>query len=145
MVLAMAGLRRLGRADEAGVPLAADRFVPAAGQGLLALETRIDDTAAEKVQPLEDPAARLRLEVERAVVAALDASCNTPVGVHARVGDGKLTLHAFVGLPDGSEWITDRVESESADSHVAGTELARRMLAAGAGELLRRAESTLGP
>jgi len=145
IVLALAGLKRLGRGDEAGVALDVDRFVPAAGQGLLAVETRVDDPAATAVRPLEDAGARRRLEAERAVVAELDASCHTPVGAHARVDGERLALHAYVGLPDGSEWITDRVEASAAEPGAAGGELARRMLAAGAGELLRRAESTLGP
>ena len=56
----------------------------------------------------------------------------------------RIALHAFVGLPDGSEWITDRLDAPVHDPRAAGRELARRLLTAGAGELLRRAESTLG-
>jgi hydroxymethylbilane synthase len=141
VVLALAGLRRLGRGDEAGAALNPNRFVPAPGQGLLALETRIDDPAAETVVPLEDADARRRLEAERAVVERLDTSCHTPVGAHARLDGERIALHAFVGLPDGTEWITDRLDASAADPRAAGEELARRMLAAGAGELLRRAES----
>ena len=85
--------------------------MPAPGQGLLALETRAEDEAAAAVSALEDPAARRRLEAERAVVEELDASCHTPVGAHARVDAERIALHAFVGLPDGSEWITDRLEA----------------------------------
>jgi hydroxymethylbilane synthase len=141
VVLALAGLRRLGRGDEAGAALNPNRFVPAPGQGLLALETRIDDPAAETVVPLEDAGARRRLEAERAVVERLDTSCHTPVGAHARLDGERIALHAFVGLPDGTEWITDRLDASAADPRAAGEELARRMLAAGAGELLRRAQS----
>jgi hydroxymethylbilane synthase len=143
VVLALAGLRRLGREDGA-MPLPRDRFVPAPGQGLLVLETRIEDEAQKTVAGLDDPAARCRLEAERAVVERLDASCHTPVGAHARVDADKIALHAFVGLPDGSEWITDRLDAPAHDPRAGGRELARRLLAAGAGELLRRAESTLG-
>jgi len=144
MVLALAGLRRLGREDGAH-PLSWDRFVPAPGQGLLALETRAEDGAATTVSALDDPAARCRLEAERAVVEELDASCHTPVGAHARVDAERIALHAFVGLPDGTEWITDRLDASVHDPRTAGRELARRLLTAGAGELLRQAESTLGP
>ncbi len=84
VVLALAGLRRLGREDGAH-PLSWDQFVPAPGQGLLALETRIEDEDGATVRALDDPAARCRLEAERAVVEELDASCHTPVGAHARV------------------------------------------------------------
>jgi hydroxymethylbilane synthase len=144
IVLAMAGLLRLGREGEAGTLLEVDRFVPAPGQGLLALETRQDDPAAGAVSALEDAGARHRLEAERAVVEELNASCHTPVGAHARVESDRITLNAYVGLPDGSEWITDTLEGATGDSRDAGSELARRLLAAGAGDLLRRAESTLG-
>ena len=145
IVLAAAGLRRLGRTGEISAELDAAEFVPAAGQGLLALETRGDGAARAVVELLDDRTARTRLEAERALVEALDATCHTPVGAHARVEADTLVLHAFAGLPDGSEWITDRAVLPGADPVAAGEELARRMLAAGAGELLRRAGSTLAP
>jgi hydroxymethylbilane synthase len=137
IVLACAGLRRLGRADEIAAALDVERFVPAPGQGLLVLETRAEDR--ETVAALEDPEARRRLEAERALVTELDASCHTPVGAHARIEGDRLHLHAFVGLPDGSEWITDRWTADAAEPRAAGRELAQRMLSAGAGELLRKA------
>jgi len=140
IVLALAGLRRLGRGGEAGAALAVDRFVPAPGQGLLLLEMRAGDDAPA-VTSLEEPDARCRLETERAVVEEMDASCHTPVGAHARVEGEAITVHGFVGLPDGSEWITDRLEAPAADPRGAGAELAHRLLAAGAGELLRRAQA----
>ena len=143
VVLALAGLRRLGREDGAH-PLPRGRFVPAPGQGLLALETRTEDRATTAVDALDDPPARSRLEAERALVEELDASCHTPVGAHARVDGERIALQAFVGLPDGTEWITDRLDASAHDPRAAGRELARRLLSAGAGELLRRAESTLG-
>jgi hydroxymethylbilane synthase len=141
VVLALAGLRRLGRGDEAGTALDVDRFVPAPGQGLLALETREGDPAATAVSALEDATARRRLEAERAVVEELDASCHTPVGTHATVAGEQISIQAFVGLPDGSEWITDRLAAHVGDPRAAGHELAGRLRAAGAGELLRRAEA----
>jgi hydroxymethylbilane synthase len=144
LVLALAGLRRLGRGDEAGTALDVDRFVPAPGQGLLALETRASDPATATSRALEDAAARRRLEAERAVVEELDASCHTPVGAHASVVGERISIQAFVGLPDGSEWITDRLDGHFEDPRGAGHELARRLRAAGAEELLRRAEGMAG-
>jgi hydroxymethylbilane synthase len=144
IVLALAGLRRLAREAEAGTALDADRFVPAPGQGLLVLETRADDAAAATVSPLEDEAARRRLEAERAVVEELGASCHTPVGAHARIAGGQIDLNVFIGMPDGSEWITDRLDAAADDPRRAGRELAQRLSKAGAEDLLRRAESTLG-
>ena len=75
---------------------------------------------------------------ERALVHALGASCNTPVGAHARpVGDGRVALMGWVGLPDGSAWLRDEVVGEPTD---VGDECARRMVSSGAAELLRQAE-----
>jgi hydroxymethylbilane synthase len=141
IVLALAGLRRLGRAAEAA-PLEPELVVPAAGQGALALETRAgDENAARALAPLDDPASHTRLDCERAIVAALDTSCHTPVGAHAVLVGDNLLVRAYVGLPDGTEWITDTIEGDRSDPRSVGARLAERMLAAGAGELLERAES----
>jgi hydroxymethylbilane synthase len=152
IVLAAAGLRRLGRSDEASFPIPAATMTPAAGQGALVLQAREDDAPAiEAAASIGDETALRELTAERAAVALLEATCATPIGVHARVGaavesggagdDGTLTIEAFVGLPDGSEWIRDRVEGEAADPAAAGALLAERLLSAGARELLDRAES----
>ena len=78
------------------------------------------------------------MTAERHLVHALGASCNTPVGAHARwVGDGRLRIDGWVGLPDGSAWLRDSV---SGDPVGIGLECAQRMLAAGAAELLAQAE-----
>jgi hydroxymethylbilane synthase len=136
IVLALAGLERLGRADEAGGMLA--ELVPAAGQGALAVEGRPGVFPADLLEAVSDPEATACVMAERELVAALDASCNTPVGAHARLlGDGGLELVAWVGLPDGSAWIRDRQTGEAGGL---GQAVAQRLLSAGAGELLRRAE-----
>jgi hydroxymethylbilane synthase len=142
VVLALAGLRRLGR-EEGAAPLEPDRFVPAAGQGALALETRTGDgRTAGALEALGDPDSRTRLECERALVAALDTSCHTPVGAHATLDGDRLRLHAYVGLPDGTEWIIDTLEGDRTDPRLVGGRLAERMISAGARELLERAESS---
>ena len=138
IVLAQAGLDRLGRGDE-GEPMEA--LVPAPGQGCLALEARADDVAAATVAAhLTDRAALTALTAERAVVTALDASCNTPIGVHARERDGVLRLSAFVGLPDGSHWIRDELDGDGAEPAALGRAVAERLEAAGARDLLQEAE-----
>jgi hydroxymethylbilane synthase len=136
IVLALAGLRRLGR--EQGEPLPVSEMTPAPGQGCLALEARRDDArASERAAALTDQDALVRLTAERAVVERLDATCHTPVGAYAELAaDGKLTLHAFAGLPDGSNWIRDVLEGSADDPAALGREVGDRMLAAGAGELL---------
>jgi hydroxymethylbilane synthase len=138
IVLALAGLQRLDRADAAGAVLDAGAFVPAAGQGVLALEARAgDDEARAAVAAITDETTMACLTAERALVRALDADCHTPVGAHAtREGDGRLTLRAFVGRADGSGWARDELSGADPDS--LGAEVAQRLLAAGAGELLGR-------
>ena len=135
LVLALAGLERLGREAEAGGVI--DEFVPAAGQGALALEARAGELDAAGLAGVSDPTAMRCVAAERALVHGLGASCHTPVGAHAQpVGDGYLRLVGWVGLPDGSAWLRDEVEG---DPEAVGDECARRMLSAGAGELLERA------
>jgi hydroxymethylbilane synthase len=138
IVLARAGLERLGRGGE-GVPL--PELVPAPGQGCLALEARSDDAeTAEAAAALTDRAALKELTAERAVVTALGATCNTPIGVRAgRAGD-VLRVTAFVGLPDGSHWIRDELDGDPGDPAALGHEIAARLDAAGAGDLLAEAE-----
>jgi hydroxymethylbilane synthase len=134
IVIAYAGLQRLGRADE-GVPL--DELVPAAGQGTLALEARDDDEPTRRrATKLTDGASNVAQQAERALVRALDADCHTPVGGHALPVGGGLRLRAFVGRPDGSAWLTD--ELEGPDPIRLGEDVAARLLSAGAAEVLGR-------
>ena len=171
IVLAAAGLRRLGRESEASFSIPAEAMTPAAGQGALILQARGDDAEAiETAGKIGDETALRELTAERAVVALLDATCATPIGVHARLspsstekagaggadtptieaaGGGDppageapaIAVEAFVGLPDGSEWIRDRVEGDAEEPAAAGALLAERLLAAGARDLLDRAEA----
>jgi hydroxymethylbilane synthase len=128
IVLAAAGLERLGLARDA-TPL---DFVPAPGQGTLAIEAREgDERVWSAVAELHHAPTFADLEAERAAVRVLAATCHTPVGIHAKDG----TIRGFVGLPDGSAWVADELRGTD------GEELARRMLSAGAGELLAQAEA----
>jgi hydroxymethylbilane synthase len=141
IVLAAAGLRRLGRAGEIGFAIPAEQMVPAPGQGCLALQVRQGDSASTAAAgSVADLDAMRELTAERAAVAPLGASCATPVGVHARVEGERMAIAAFVGLPDGSEWLRDRVEGSAEDPTGLGFALAERLLLAGARELLARAE-----
>jgi hydroxymethylbilane synthase len=134
LVLAMAGLERLGRQDEAGGVLG--ELVPAAGQGALAVEGRAEANAGGMLDALRDADATAAVTAERELTRSLGASCDTPVGAHARVQNGRVELRAWVGMPDGSVWLEDQARGE-ADR--IGAQVAQRMLAAGAGELLREA------
>jgi hydroxymethylbilane synthase len=128
LVLARAGLERLGRLDEAGGVL--DELVPAAGQGALLVEGRTGFDA----DGLGDPAATVCVLAERELTRRLNASCNTPVGAYASVaGDNEIKLRGWVGLSDGSRWISDRLCGAPEGLGIA---VAERMLAVGARELL---------
>ena len=130
LVVALAGLTRLGRSEAADGVL--DELVPAAGQGALAIEARIGEI---DLPGLIDTDATACVTAERTLTRALDASCNTAVGAHATVtGDGLLELSGWVGRADGSAWLADRVIAPM--SEVGGL-VAQRMLAAGAEELLK--------
>jgi hydroxymethylbilane synthase len=138
IVLAAAGLRRLGRESAIGCLLT--ELVPAAGQGTLALEARAgDERAGAAARAITDAATWDALSAERALVARLDASCNTPLGAHATIDDDGIVLRSFVGLPDGTAWLRDTTPATSTPE-AAGELAAERLLAAGAGDLLRRAE-----
>jgi hydroxymethylbilane synthase len=142
IVLARAGLQRLGREDEIGAVLDPARFVPAPGQGVLALEGRAGDSLVEEaVRAITDADTFASLHAERAVARELGATCHTPLGAHAvPAGCGCLYLRAWVGLPDGSAWCSDELLGGFYDPDALGRRVAERMQTAGAEELLRRAE-----
>ena len=129
IVLALAGLRRLGLQDEAGCVL--DELVPAAGQGALALEARSEMASLDA---LNDARSAACVAAERELTRALGASCDSAVGGYARPVDGGVELTAWVGTVDGSRWISDRVEGEGGPQ--LGRAVAERLLAVGAAELL---------
>jgi hydroxymethylbilane synthase len=142
IVLAAAGLRRLGRENEAAFAIPPEEMTPAAGQGALALQANAgNEPAWHAAVRLGDDASMQALTAERTAVAMLEASCTSPIGIHATIEGNGVALDAFVGLPDGSEWIRDGVEAGSADPAEAGELLAERLLAAGARDILDRAET----
>jgi hydroxymethylbilane synthase len=151
LVLAAAGLARLGRDDVVAAPLLGDVFVPAPGQGCLLVQARAGDAAVEQAiaaaEDVADVASQLALETERDVASRLGASCHTAVGVHATLAYDGVVVRGFAGLPDGSEWLVDEVRDDESDVDLAalGAALAERMLAAGAADLLARAEAMSPP
>jgi len=141
IVLARAGLERLGRTEEIGQVLDPAGFVPAPGQGALALEGRADDEACRAaVASLTDEPTFACLLAERALARELGADCDTPLGAHALTdGEGALLLRGWVGLPDGSIYALDELAGGCEDPEALGRAVAARLLAAGAGELLEGA------
>jgi hydroxymethylbilane synthase len=140
IVLARAGLQRLGREQEASALLDPARFVPAPGQGALALEGRSEDGGARSAaERITDSAALTALRAERALARALGADCNTPLGAHARAIQDGLLLRGWVGLPDGSAWALDEQIGGHEAPEALGELVASRLRAVGADELLERA------
>ncbi|HVC06336.1 MAG TPA: hydroxymethylbilane synthase [Solirubrobacterales bacterium] len=143
IVLAAAGLGRLGRDSEAAFAIPPETMTPAAGQGALALQASPDNEEGWRAASrLGDDSSMRELLAERAAVAVLEATCATPIGVHAHLEGEAIYIQAFVGLPDGSEWIRDHLEGEASSPAEAGGLLAERLGAAGAREILARAEET---
>ena len=142
LVLAAAGLRRLGRAEQISFALELEELVPSPGQGTLAIEApHAKDRPVTAAESITDRGALGTLSAERALVAALDATCNTPLGAHATLErGGMMRLRAFCGLPDGSEWLRDELERDASEPEALGREMAERMKSAGASDILARAE-----
>jgi hydroxymethylbilane synthase len=142
IVLAQAGLDRLRLSAPVSAVLEMPSFVPAPGQGALALQGRAqDEDVAAAVSAITDAGAFACLLAERALAAGLDATCNTPLGANATTQpSGELLLRAWVGLPDGSAWLLDEGRGPLENPGELGGTLAARLLAAGAAELLSQAE-----
>jgi hydroxymethylbilane synthase len=138
IVLAAAGLQRLGRTEEIAFTFDPGELTPAPGQGALVIDARSGDPTAGEAARIGDRDATAELTAERAASAALGADCDTPVGVLARAEGLRLHLSGFAGLPDGSDWVRDSLEGDGTDPAALGRRLGERMLAAGAAEILER-------
>jgi len=135
ILLAMAGLIRLGRADEVTEVLDPRRFVPAPGQGAIALECREDDQAVrDAVAPLHHAATNRAVSAERALLAALGGGCNVPLGAHAFASGPALELVAFVAAQDGRVML--RAQRHGEDPAALGGAVADELLAQGARALI---------
>ena len=135
ILLAMAGLTRLSRAGEVTEALDPRRFVPAPGQGAIALECRHDDEAVRAaVAPLDHPATARAVGAERAFLEALGGGCNVPLGAHAFTSGDEIELVAFVASADGSTVL--RGEAHGVAPRAVGQALAATLLARGAAPLL---------
>lgn len=137
VILAVAGLQRLGLSDRISERLPLHRFLPSPGQGVLALETRSRDRAARRiVARVNDPVTLACVAAERAFAAALGATCDTPLGAIARPVGGTLELTGELLSPDGSRSVRGRRRGGAGAAHAIGRALARDLLADGARELL---------
>ena len=138
LVLASAGLRRLGLFDATATPLDPEEVLPAVGQGTLGVEARAGDTRTRNLaEVLTDAETRMASLAERAFLEAVGGSCTTPLGAYARRVAGGLRLDAFVATPDGARALRDSAVGEPDAPEALGRRLAERLLDAGAAEIIR--------
>lgn len=143
IVLAAAGLRRLGWEDRIGELLPVEIMCPAPGQGALAIETRDDDDASQAlICTLNHTESRIAVTAERALLAALGGSCQVPIGGFAQVEGPTIHLRAVVASPEGTRLV--RGELAGPDPMQVGEELGRRLLDQGAREILAEIYSSPG-
>lgn len=132
VVLAAAGLRRLGRLDEAAEIFPPQLMIPAPGQGALAIEARLDDPMLAQIAPvLDDPPSHLCARVERAFLARLGSGCTAPVGAYASLAGDTIKLQAFIASADGGSIQTASLEGPAEAAESLGVQLAETLLAAG--------------
>jgi hydroxymethylbilane synthase len=143
ILLAAAGLKRLGLADRITALLTTDVSLPAPGQGAIGIECREDrDDLLRLLAPLDHALTALAVRAERTVARALAGSCNVPLAAYAEVTGGTMRLRGFVGSPDGTRTARAMVEGPVDDAERHGIALAERLREVGAAEILAALESS---
>jgi len=137
LVLAAAGLQRLGMGDRIHQLVPAEISLHAVGQGALGIECRAGDTEIlEVLAALEDPVSRDRCLAERSLLRELEGGCQVPIGVNSAIADDRLTLVAMVASLDGTQMVRDTLGGAVAESEAIGRDLARKLREQGAQEIL---------
>jgi hydroxymethylbilane synthase len=145
LVMAQAGLNRLGVTPPHARPLSVEDFLPAVGQGILAVEVRqADREMLELLGRLDDTRTRMEAQAERSFLAVLGAGCHTPVAGHCRLQDGALRIDGLVASLDGATMLRAAASGPLGSAEALGRRLAEELLARGAGPLLRAAEEPHG-
>ena len=138
LVLAVAGVERLGLQSEVREIIAEELMLPAVGQGALGIECRADDEAMRNLlATLEDEETRLRVDAERSFLRTIQGGCQVPVGATTDIVEETLHLRAIVLSPDGKRWKEDSIAGAAAEADLLGRQLAEEMIADGAAELLK--------
>lgn len=137
IILAAAGLKRLGLESRITQLLEPANSIPAVGQGALGIEIRADrDDVRAWLAPLNDAGTAACVEAERAMSRALAGSCTVPLGAYAQIENGVLRVSGFVATPDGRELVRDTAEGAPADADIVGRTLAQKLVAQGADRIL---------
>lgn len=146
IILAAAGINRLSLLDAVKhiYPISLDEMIPSMGQGALGIEAVNDEEVLKIVARLEDEYSRIETTIERAFVDELEGGCQVPIGVNASVlEDGNVSVKAVLGLPDGTEMLSDSKIVSKKDYQAVGREMAGEFIAKGAKDLLARAEAMM--
>jgi hydroxymethylbilane synthase len=138
MVMAMAGLKRMGMERYVTQILPPGEFMPAVSQGALGLEARIDHAGINKIlQQVNHRPTWIEVTAERSFLRTLEGGCQVPAGCHTVLDNDRLTISGFISSTDGKEYLEDKVEGKSSDPADAGIRLARRLLDMGGAMILR--------
>jgi hydroxymethylbilane synthase len=144
-ILALAGLRRLGRDHLIRAPLDPPAWLPAAGQGALAVVTRDDGAARGLLAELDHAGTRTTTTAERVLLRTLEGGCQIPIGALATLGAHALTLHAFVAHPSGDASLDGSLSGPPGDPVGLGIALAGELAGRGAGAILERVRRDAAP
>jgi hydroxymethylbilane synthase len=138
IILACAGLKRLGFDNRIRTHLDPDFSLPAIGQGAVGIECRSDDDFInELIAPLNHPATRTRVLAERAMNYRLEGGCQVPIAGYAELDGDTLLIRGLVGRPDGTEMVRGEIAGRADEAEYLGTTLAEDLLARGAGDILK--------
>jgi hydroxymethylbilane synthase len=141
VVLAYAGLRRLGLGEHATYVFPPEEMLPAVAQGALALEARGDDAATlKRLSVLEDKASRIRIEAERGFLARIEGGCQVPIAGHATIEGDQVRIRALVASLDGTRVVRGERVGPHAQARALGVAVAEELLSRGADEILRETE-----
>jgi hydroxymethylbilane synthase len=137
IVVAFAGLNRLGLADKISFVLSPKEFIPAPAQGALAVQIRADDSElAELVAQIDDKISRTAAETERCVLEAVHGGCSIPLGVHAEIKEGVITIDAIICDLDGKKFVRRSATSPIDQAEISAKNLAQQLLEDGGNEIL---------
>jgi len=137
VILAAAGLIRLGMAERIAESIAPEDSLPAGGQGAVGIECRVNDEATKAlIAPMMHPLTWQQVSAERAMNRRLEGGCQVPIACYAIHQEGQLWLRGLVGSPDGLNMLSDQISGHPDEAESMGVALAERLLKAGAGEIL---------
>jgi len=137
IILAVAGLKRLGLESRVRVALPAELSLPAVGQGAVGIECRMDDDRTRQLlAPLNHAETAIRVKAERAMNTRLEGGCQVPIGSYAEIVEGEIWLRALVGSPDGAQMVRGERRGKPEEAEQMGVSLADELLANGARDIL---------